>query len=297
MKASIAPVLIMSVLGLSFAASVSAEPTTKAVSAVDQEAAEIERLTSISIDKGRVTNTATWEQAQALKAARVKRYREALHRDKDPVAVAARWATDKAVESHESLDFLADHLDDPRSEQALATVAQSEPQFLSDGLITRAGYAEKILTELWVRRQFADIVGQAQGIPERTAAIITFLHKRPDLMEPIPSSATNAFLADRLFQELAKSDDTNAVRLIFESGHITRSYATNHFQQMLVYARSLTPEQGVSNPPLVERLSESGDPAVIPILEQWMPHAKTDGQKDYFKSALRDLRNPPRTRP
>jgi hypothetical protein len=146
--------------------------------------------------------------------------------------------------------------------------------------------------EVRARKQFAQIIRGKATEPERMAAVIQFLESHPDLITPYPSSAESAILAQKLFEELAKSDDPGAVHMVLKSGHITPAFSRKHFPEMLTYAQGLTGESAVSNGPLVERLYESNDKRVIPLLEKWQPYARTEGQKSYFESALRDLRKP-----
>jgi hypothetical protein len=80
--------------------------------------------------------------------------------------------------------------------------------------------------------------------------------------------------------------------MVLKSGHITPAFAKEHYQEMLAYAQGLTPEEAVSNPPLVERLYESGNKAALPLFEKWLPAVKDRYVRSYYEDAIRDFRKP-----
>jgi hypothetical protein len=252
------------------------------------EAAEISRLQVLA-----QTNQLARSQWASLMKQRQARFLEELRQSSDPVSVAVKMALDPHVGQGEGIAELAKHWDDPRSEQTLEAISRRGRHFVGDLGRTLEGAAYDRLLEGRAKKQLLQIVDGKQTEQERDTAIIQFLESRPDLVKPYPSPLEKTVLARILFQELIKSDDTNAVRLVLKSGQFRREYATNHYSAMLVYARELTAEQAFGNSPLVEALGRSGDKAVIPIFENWLPEAKDIRTKQYLESKLKSLREKP----
>jgi len=261
-----------------------------------EEVAEAARLFRQAVDhRGRVTNEVAHQQWAALNLRRYYRFIAALESTNDPVAVAIEMTREQGGSSASRGMFeLKKHWQDPRVEPALATMAASGPHGMGDGLVTPAGRASGLLIEIRAQKQLHAIVAGRLGESDRTKALMVYLRNNSDLVQPYPPAVEKAVLARLLFQELAKSNDTNAVFLVLKSGHITPDFARKHHPAMMQFARGLTVKEAVLNPPLVERLYDSQDPAAIPLFEQWLPHATTEGQKSYFESAIRELRKPKR---
>lgn len=256
----------------------------------DAEAVEIERLLARAHDgTGRVTNAAVLQEAALLKKKRLDRYLEELKHTQDSVGLAQKMALDRSVDPRWAVQILKDHWEDPRSEQALATIAQSGPHMIGE-LETPYGIAQAGLVEVRTRKQMRKIVAGKETEAERTEAIINYLQKNPELIRVYVTNAESYSLKHMLCAELEKSGKPEAAQVLLKSGYITPSFGQKHFQEMLEYARELPGEEAVSNTVLVERLFESGDKAAIPLLEKWLTYAKTDGQKAYLESAVRELR-------
>jgi hypothetical protein len=164
---------------------------------------------------------------------------------------------------------------------------------MGDGLMTPAGKALSSLREVRARKQLQQIVNGKQIEQERAAAIIKYLEDHKDLVAPYPTPVEKAVLARMLFEELANSEDSKAVRLVLKSGHFTPAFAKKHFKDMLAYAQELTGEQGLANSPLVEALAGSGDKTIIPVFEKWLPEASDGRTKAYLESKLKALRATP----
>lgn len=263
----------------------------------DVEATEIKRLLSLARNKdGQVTNQASADAASKLLVQRHQRYREKLKSSKDPVGVAVEIANDhvRKISTPEDIvtavGILPDHLEDPRSEQALEAVSRSGRHHSGELGTTLEGMAYYKLMEMRSRKELRQIVEGKQTEPERISAIIRFLETRPDLATPYPEPREKAVLAQIIFAELAKSDDTNAVRLVLKSGQFTREFAWKHLPEMLAYAEGITSNEGVLNSPLVATLYDSGEKSVIPLFEKWKSAATTDYSRSYFEQAIRRLR-------
>src|SRR5262249_15798582 len=141
------------------------------------------------------------------------------------------------------------------------------------------------------KKQLSRITAGTTNDRERDAAIMNFLESHPGLLQPNPPPES-LDLARALCGELAKSDDTNAVRLVLKSGNISPTFPKKHHEEMRDYARSITGEKAVANAALTDRLYESGDSSVVALFEKWAPYAKTRGESSYFESVLRELRKP-----
>ena len=160
---------------------------------------------------------------------------------------------------------------------------------MSGELETPYGIAQMQLLDVRAKKQLRQIVSGKQTDLDRAKALREFLERNPDLIKPNPTPVDRAILAGILLEELSKSEDTNAIRLVFKSGHIAPAFAKKHLQAMLEYARTLKGEEAVLNTRLIERLLESEDKSVITLFERWAPHATSAYQKSYIQTGIREL--------
>ena len=264
-------------------------PKKQSFQADDEEFREIKRLrTVVGYETGTVTNTAAVEQYQMLVQKRQQRYLDEVQGAKDAVAVLVKMSQDPFVDP--PINELAKYWNDPRAEQALETLSKIGSRQVGYDVPTPAAVARTRLAELRARKQLESIVLEERSEQERTAAIIAFLNGRADLAQPYPTPLEKAVLASMLFGELTNSTSSNAVGLVLRSGQFRTEYAQKHFQEMLELAQRLTPDEAVANPKLVAALFESGNKAVILLLEKWLPAVRDRGQKSYFESAIRKLK-------
>lgn len=267
-------------------------PETLQSASADAESREITRLMAQSRDaSGRVTNAVLLEQALQLKAKRQQRYSDELAHSTDPVGTAIKISKDPSADPGAAIKVLEEHWTDSRSEPRLAELAQTGPYTMGDGLMTPAGMALSSLRQVRAKKQIEQVIHDARSDAERTKALIEFLQKRPEIMKPSLTNIDDAVLGAMVLDEVAKSDSPQAVHAVLQSGHIPVAFAKKHFNEMLAYAGSLSSAEAVSNPGLVQRLCDSGDTNVIPLLRKWLPASKSEDQKAYLESAIRDLTN------
>lgn len=221
---------------------------------------------------------------------RLADFRRDLAAARDPVPVAARMAEDPVPAcSIAGMDALVERWSDPRVEGFLEKLAAPEPRIVRDGLKTRAGEAHERLCIVRARNTLADALKGTRSVEERTTAIVRFLDQHPDLFKD-NRAVEKFYLVRGLADELARDASPAAIEALVKLGFVDGDYVRQHADAVFAYAARLTEQQALSQPALVEAIADSADARALGLLERWLPHSLSDGQRSFIEASIRRLR-------
>lgn len=230
------------------------------------------------MDEDREAN-AQYMKDQLEAQGRLQRFREELKKATDPVALALPLAKDRFLFcARAAMDVLLDHWSDPRAEQALAELAQGEPKFLRDGLITAAGEAHLRLLKLRAKKEVQALLKGAKTPREQWLQIKALLEKNVDAL-PGKSADEKAAVHSQLLQSAKELGGAEAVPVLLQSGALPFGdpYLSQQSQGVFDYVSKLGAEKTLAGPaPLLNYLVASGNAGVGPLLEGWLKEVKDD---------------------
>jgi hypothetical protein len=215
------------------------------------------------------------------------RFAEEIKKARDPVAVAVAEIADvKSGHLFEAMDVLAEHWQDPRSEEALEELAGHGPM-IARCVLTPAGEASIRLGKIQTRKEYHELMKGADTPKEQAARVRKVFEDHPRWLDPKKRPSAKTAVVGMLLATLEQQSGPEAVDLAARAGMLGRDWARRYPDVVLATIKKLGRDQTLDTPYLLSAVSDANPKGLVDLAEAWLDGANGEEQVRALISVVR----------
>jgi hypothetical protein len=191
-----------------------------------------------------------------------------------------------------AMDVLLEHWADPRSEKALAEIAERGEWYESEGFVTIWGKAGQRRDQIRVRKVLDKLLAGKTAAQERWQAIRQYWGDNPELMKLHLRAQVHYeyVLMGALIQEAVRAGGVEAVEFLVRAGLACFVPVSDFAEELVICAKRLGRDETLKSKDFVWALTNAARsdkaPDVVPLFEQWLAETQDNEQAGQLVQAL-----------